>query len=161
MPGMRSIFKITVMLSVLTLLACGGPARRSKPGANADKRTFGEARINPLGDQDDVIITSDVPKPQKSSGSDGVLIPPQKPATLKQTRQFFSVQVFASKSSSEAKEFKNSLSSLFQEEIRVDYQPPYYKVCVGRITTYEDAEALLQKVNGMGFPQAWLVRLRK
>jgi hypothetical protein len=158
---MRNTFKITVILSVLTLVACGGPARRSKSGANTDKRTFGEARFSPLGDQDDIVITSDVPEAKKSGGSDGVLLPPEKQATLKQSRQFFSVQVFASKSSSEAKEFKNSLSSLFQEEIRVDYQPPYYKVCVGRITTFEDAESLLQKVNGLGFPQAWLVRVRK
>jgi hypothetical protein len=158
---MKSIFKITVILSVLSLLSCGGPVRRAKPGANADKRTFGEARINPLGDQDDIVITSEVPQAQRSGESVGVPLLPQKPATSKQTRQFFSVQVFASKSNSEAKEFKNSLSSLFQEEIRVDYQAPYYKVCVGRITTFEDAEALLQKVNGMGFPQAWLVRLRK
>ena len=158
---MRNIFKITLMLSVLALLACGGPARRLKPGVNTDKRTFGEARINPLGDQDDAIITSDVPELKKSGGSDGILLPPQKPSIAKQTRQYFSVQVFASKSSSEAKEFKNSLSSHFQEEIRVDYQAPYYKVCLGRITTFEEAEALLQKVNGMGFPQAWLVRVRK
>ncbi|HBC46446.1 MAG TPA: hypothetical protein DEO84_05430 [candidate division Zixibacteria bacterium] len=158
---MRSIFKITVLFSVFLLFACGGPARRSKPGVNADKRTFGEARINPLGDQDDAIITSDVPELKKSGGSDGILLPAQKPSTAKQSREYFSVQVFASKSSSEAKEFKNSLSSRFQEEIRVDYQAPYYKVCVGRITTFEEAEALLQKVNGMGFTQAWLVRVRK
>ncbi len=80
----------------------------------------------------------------------------------KQTGQYFSVQIFASKSNTEAKEFKNSVSSQFaSDEIRIDYQAPYYRVCVGRSSDFEQAEELLKKVNDMGFPQAWLVRIRK
>ena len=75
--------------------------------------------------------------------------------------QIFSIQVFASKSNAEVKEFKRSIESLFEEEIRIDYQAPYYRVCIGKVAGYENGEALLNRVISMGFSKAWLVKIRK
>ena len=46
------------------------------------------------------------------------------------------------------------------EIVTTDYRAPYYKVRVGEKSTLEEGEALLDKVKRMGFPNAWLVRIR-
>jgi hypothetical protein len=159
---MKSIFKTSFILLLLVLLSCGASVKRAKPGANADPRTLSEAEFNILDDQsDEEVVTSDVPQAHDDNGAAALPAFPQKPTAPGQSDLYFSVQVFASKSSTEARDFKDSISSQFKEEIRIDYQAPYYKVCIGKIADFDDAQELLKKVNGMGFPQAWLVRLRK
>lgn len=162
--NMRNISKISISILIIAilLLACGAGVKRPKPAANADKRTLAEATFDPLKDQnDEEIITSNVPPAKEFDDTTAVVSYPKQTQTHQKIDEYFSVQVFASKSSSEAKEFKNSLTSIFDEEIRIDYQAPYYKVCIGKAASFEDAEALLKKVNGMGYPQAWLMRVRK
>jgi hypothetical protein len=149
------------MLS-MAFLACGASVKRPQLPANADKRTLAEASFDPLKDQnDEEVITSNVPPAREVDDSANVVSYPRQAPARQKVDQYFSVQVFASKSSSEAREFKNSLPSTIDEEIRIDYQAPYYKVCIGKAATFEDAEALLKKINGMGYSQAWLVRVRK
>jgi hypothetical protein len=146
----------------LMLFSCGAGVKRPQPSANADKRTLAEADFDPLKDQnDEEIITANVPPAQEIDDTSNTVTYSKRAPAHQKVDQYFSVQVFASKSNSEAKEFKNSLASIFDDEIRIDYQAPYYKVCIGRVASFEDAETLLKKVNGMGYPQAWLVRIRK
>jgi hypothetical protein len=162
---MKSTFKIFGCIIILSaaFLACGAGVKRLKPAADADKRTLAEVTFNPLDSQnDEAVITSDVPKAKESNGESAIEYPPEKQVTSRQTNQYFSVQIFASKSNTEARNFQNSVSSLFDnDEIRIDYQAPYYRVCIGKSVDFEQAEVLLNKVNDMGFPQAWLVRIRK
>ena len=107
------------------------------------------------------MITADVPAAIDSQDETGnANIPHQKSSTSKKAVPIFAVQVFASRSSAEARDFKSSIASLFKEEIRVDYQAPYYKVIIGTSEGLDEAEILLKKVKDQGYPEAWLVRLR-
>jgi hypothetical protein len=65
------------------------------------------------------------------------------------------------RSNSEAKEFKSSIDNIFDDEVRIDYQDPYYKVRIGKALGFDNGEELLKKVNAMGFSKAWLVKVRK
>jgi hypothetical protein len=161
---MKNIYKsgLFLLLCLLAISACDIVARRGKSGAVVDNRTLSESKFDPLGGVgDDEIITSNVPLTRESDTPDNILPPPQPTEVDRRDDQFFSVQLFASKSNSEAKEFKNSISSLFDEDVRIDYQAPYYRVCIGKVNSFEQGEGLLRKVNAMGFPRAWLVRIRK
>lgn len=163
---MRNIFNLILAGSTLILcllLACAAHNSGMRSSANQDKRTAGEAKFDPLrypGDDD--VITTDVPAAIDSQDETGsIKLPPENTSNSKKAVPIFAVQVFASKSSAEARDFKLAKASLFAEEMRVDYQAPYYRVIVGRSEGLDDAEILLKKVQNQGFPEAWLVRLRQ
>ena len=163
---MRNISNFILVASTLflsLLLSCAAHNSGIRSSANQDKRTAGESKFNPLrfpGDDD--VITADVPVAIDSQNDTGnVNLPPENVSNGKRAVLIFAVQVFASKSSAEARDFKLAKSSLFAEEMRVDYQAPYYRVIVGRSEGLDDAEILLKKVQDQGFPEAWLVRLRQ
>ncbi len=161
---MRNIYRLALPVLYICLIAvsCSGVGKRARPKPPEDPRTAGEARFDPLGHAGDYdIITQDVPQAQDSNGADESLPPARQAPPMKHESQYFAVQVFASKSSSEAKDFQTSIEPLFEEEIKIDYQAPYYRVCVGKSAGYEEAEALLKRVNALGFPKAWLVKLKK
>jgi hypothetical protein len=158
---MKNIYKSFLFLALCTLVisACGIFPKKDRA---ADNRTLAESKFNPLGDiGDDDIITANVPLAGESDTSGAILPPPRTGGAGAHEEQVFSVQLFASKSSSEAKEYMISISSSFEEDVRIDYQAPYYRVCVGRAESFEQGDELLRKVNAMGFPRAWLVRIRK
>jgi len=127
-----------------------------------DRRTSREARYNLLGfPGDDSVITADVPAADDSVREESDMIAfPENSGNEDSVTEAFSVHLFASKSSEEAEQFQQDVESLFDEIVVTDYRAPYYKVRVGEIPTLEEGEALLDKVKGMGFPNAWLVRIR-
>jgi hypothetical protein len=143
------------------LLSCAAHNSGIRSSINQDKRTAGEAKFDPLsypGDND--IITADVPAAIDTQDSTGnISLPPENAVNGKKAVLIFAVQLFASKSNAEARDFKLAKASLFLEEMRVDYQAPYYRVIVGRSEGLDDAGILLKKVKDQGFPEAWLVRL--
>ncbi len=149
---------LTISAAVLSCNRYTAPNSRQ---AIEDRRTTREARYNLTGfpgDQD--VITADVPASDDTvkAQSDQLTFPEfVKDSELSET--VFSVQVYASKSSEEASEFEADTSPLFDEIVRTDYRAPYYKVRIGACTTLEEGEALLEKVKGMGFKRAWLVRV--
>ena len=163
---MRSIFK-TIFLSAVVLsvmgASCGIGVPRARPRVIEDKRTSQESRFDPLRfPGDDAVITSDVPAVNDSAGRGDDVAPALGRAPDKrQADQVFSVQVFATKSSSEAKEFQSSIAPLFNEEVWLDYQEPYYRVCVGKTSGAANGDELLKKVRGKGFRKAWLVKVRQ
>lgn len=142
--------------------SCAYPGKKDSAAASEDKRTKYESEFDPLGSPGDYdVITQDVPAAKEGYGSEPLPdIPPAAPPA-KQADHFFSVQVYASKSSTEADDFKKSIDRIFEEEIRIEYQAPYYRVCVGRSQDFDEGEALLKKISSMGFPKAWLVKIRK
>ena len=161
MKSFSDFFPFVLMLSFGAIVSCGAHNPNRRPAILEDKRTLGEAKFDPLGypgDKD--VITGDVPIATDSLGGAGDVIASQIVPDTKKVAQAFSVQVFASKSSAEARDFKISIVPLFAEEIRIDYQAPYYRVDIGMAVGFDDAEALLKKVKDLGFPEAWLVRAR-
>jgi hypothetical protein len=110
---------------------------------------------------DDSVITAGVPAADDTlrEESDHLAVP-QDENKSSGPKEIFSVQLFASKSSSEAERFRAQVQSLFDQGVAIDYKAPYYKVRVGELSTLEEGEALLDRVRGLGFPKAWLVRIR-
>jgi hypothetical protein len=159
---MKNIYDYTLRLLTiaLALSACGAGAR--KGGADTDARTRAESKFNPMGTTGDWnVVTSNVPPARELDDSDTIPQLPPKAEIDSTEDMFFSVQLFASKSNSEARDFMDSVAHLFDEDVRIDYQAPYYRVCVGLTESFEQAETLLKKVNSKGYPKAWLVRIRK
>lgn len=160
----RNIFSI---LLILVPIAFGAVSCNRYRGSRAerrieDRRTLAEERYDLMrfpGDRD--VITSDVAPVNDSLQEESDLIAfPDYPTGEHQAREIFAVQVFTSKSLDKAEEFESSVAPLFNEEVRTDYKQPYYKVRIGRCTNLKEAEVLLEKVKRMGFPKAWLVRIR-
>jgi len=161
---MRNIFKLLAMAFIVggTLFSCNRYRAPDTPDAIEDRRTAKESRYNLMGfPGDDSIITADVPAADDTirEESDQISFPEQENDD-NQVSDRFSVQLFASKSSAEAARFKERVEPLFDEIVTTDYRAPYYKVRVGEKSTLEEGEALLDKVKRMGFPNAWLVRIR-
>jgi hypothetical protein len=159
---MKNIFRISLLLiSALPLFSCDTIWRNRGP-RDADKRTLMEYRLEEMGlvDEKGDVITGNVPAAKEAEEPEELLPVPGPGRYSNEVEEYFSAQVFASKSSTEAKEFKESISSLFQDDVRLDYQAPYYRVCVGLARGYAEGQDLLKRVSSMGFPKAWLVKLR-
>jgi hypothetical protein len=79
---------------------------------------------------------------------------PATPGTL------YRIQLFTSKSMSEAVAVRDEAALEFDAEVRVDYETPYYKVRVGRFASAQDAESTLKRARQLGYRGAWAVRVR-
>lgn len=162
---MKNIYRMIfapAMLLALSSLSCNRYTTPNSPEFIEDRRTTKESKYNLMGFPGDrEIVTANVPAANDSLQESGnvVTLPEYVPDNV-ESKEVFAVQVFASKSSEEASDFEKSIAALFEEKIRIDYMPPYYKVRVGSCANLDEAEALLEKVKGMGFGNAWLVRTR-
>ena len=73
----------------------------------------------------------------------------------------YRIQIFASKFPEEAQNLADSLEAYFDEPASIDYEVPYYKVRLGDFETLEEADNFLRLIRKKGFPQAWVVKIRK
>jgi hypothetical protein len=166
MRNMRNTYRLPLIIipafACLTL-ACDLGTARARLRTPADRRTTLESKFDPLGfPGDDSIITAGVPAVRDSVNEADNLAPgPGGAPDRRQKSQSFSVQVFASKSSAEARQFQSSVTPLFTDEVWIDYQEPYYKVCVGKASGFDNGEDLLRRVKSAGFPKAWLVKIKQ
>jgi len=161
---MRSIYKISMLGAVILLVvqSCGAPGTKESAGGAGDKRLAAEVDFDPLGSPGDYdVVTKDVSAAGTEKDSIQEVEVPGPAPQAQEKDYFYSVQVFAGKSSAEAREFMDSIKPLFDQGVRIEYQAPYYKVCVGECRDIAGAELLLKKVNSTGFPKAWLIRIRK
>lgn len=162
---MKNIFNKALLITGLCLLAawsCNRYLTPNSPEDIEDRRTTRESKYNLMGYQGDrEVITGDVPAVDDTSKeeSDYVELPEYSPGD-NHVSEIFAVQVFASKSNEEAIRFQQSIAPLFDETTSTDYKAPYYKVRIGNCRNLEEAEALLEKVRGFGYRNAWIVRER-
>jgi hypothetical protein len=76
-------------------------------------------------------------------------------------KTFYQIQIFASKFPEEAQNLADSLESNFEEAVNIHYDAPYYKVRMGDFEILKEAESFLKKIRQKGFPQAWMVKIKK
>ena len=160
---MKNIFKLSIpgILAIFVVFSCSRTAVKGNSQNNIDSRVANETRFDPMVfDGDDNIITADVPRANDSLKIAEEIKMPEFTSNTNSVEQIFSVQIFSSKSSLEAAEFFEKASSSLSDSVRVDYQPPYYKIRVGRCVGLDDGQAYLEKIKNMGYPNAWLVRAR-
>jgi hypothetical protein len=72
----------------------------------------------------------------------------------------YRVQIFTTKQMDAAMAVRDEAAALFGEEVRVDFETPYYKIRVGAFRSPRDAEPLLNEARRLGYRGAWTVRLR-
>jgi len=161
----KNIFDWIILTAVL-FLSCGTTGIGKK--ATLDNRLLAERWFNPLNGPNDTItvigrypgrgIEPDFPIhsiDRPDSGSTAAAEPAGESAAI------FRVQIYASKSLDDAKGYAAVVEDLFPEGIFIEYQAPYYKVRLGEFHSPKSGQAFLEKVKGMGFENAWLVRIMK
>ncbi len=160
-----SICNPIILISALCL-SCGTAGIGNK--AARDNRLLAERWFDPLnGPADTMTIAGrypgrgmelevlDQPVDRPDSGSAAAIEPAGDPTVI------FRVQIYASKSLDDAKGYVSVVENLFPEGIFIEYQAPYYKVRLGEFHDPKLGQAFLEKVKGMGFENAWLVRTTK
>jgi len=161
----RNIFDWIILIAAL-FLSCGTAAIGKK--ATLDNRLLAERWFDPLNSpQDTLTITGRYPgrgvEPDfpihSSDRPDSGSIAAAEPAG--ESAAIFRVQIYASKSLDDAREYAAVVENLFPEGIFIEYQAPYYKVRLGEFHSPKSGQAFLEKVKGMGFENAWLVRIMK
>jgi hypothetical protein len=168
MKSIRNIFNFYLVL-LIAIIGCGTSVHKSS--MYEDQRTKAEHRFDPLGfPGDNAVITgknhhavqAQTAEPDQLAGqhepptTDELSAPAEE---IEQPSVLFRVQVFATKSFDEAREFAANIEALFPEGVFVEYQMPYYKVRVGEFFEPDKGEEFLDNVKEMGFKNAWLVRV--
>ncbi len=75
-----------------------------------------------------------------------------------QTVMGFRVQIASTRDEQEARIIKRNAILLFQENVYMSFDDPYYKVRVGDFISRYDANRVHEKVIEKGFPDSWVVR---
>lgn len=147
-------------------LSCGhsGIGRKS----TLDGRLAAERWFDPLNHPGDtVLVTGKNPGRGSESGStkSAASLPDSSNTIAHEfpdtTNEIFRVQIYASKSLDDAKEYIKVVENLFPEGVFLEYEAPYYKVRLGEYYNFKSGQAFLAKVKDMGFENAWLVRVKK
>ncbi|NOY88834.1 MAG: SPOR domain-containing protein [FCB group bacterium] len=71
--------------------------------------------------------------------------------------QVYRIQIFTSKVYGDAKYATRVADEIFDRQVYLDYEVPYYKVRVGNFANREQAEEYLLKVKTAGYTNAWVV----
>jgi hypothetical protein len=160
---MKNIYKIAIPVFLPMIALSCGALHQSHSQEKADKRTLAEYKLEEMGlvNDGERVVTYGVPEATLAEQPDSAILLPDRQSDHKTDEPLLSAQVFTSKSSTEAREYKESIDPLFEDEVIIEYQAPYYKVCVGKAQGLDSAQVLLKRVNSTGFSKAWLVRIKK
>jgi hypothetical protein len=88
-----------------------------------------------------------------SFSSDG----PSKPEADSRDGQVFRVQIFTDKVYGKARRAITVAEEIFDHEVFLDYEVPYYKVRVGGFDSRSAAEDYQMRAKAAGYPEAWVV----
>ena len=70
----------------------------------------------------------------------------------------FRVQLYSTTDYFIAMALRDEAGGKLNENIYVDYEPPYYKVRAGNFTEQEKAEDLKNLAKSLGYSEAWIIR---
>jgi hypothetical protein len=96
-----------------------------------------------------------------SSGSGGgeTEINVDSAASLAGMHETYRIQLFTSKIYGPAAREQKIAREVFDKDIFLDYEVPYYKVRIGDFATYDDAERYLPAAVEAGYKNAWVVKV--
>jgi len=170
----RNIYSLIYLLLLLILtVSC----RNSTPVAEEEKQTKVPAVVdkrgfNPLDlPMDTKIIPKEYPLKGDftikkaisttvvdSSYDSSLPITDSIPKTMDTlNNQVYRIQIFTSKVYGDAKYATRVADEIFDQQVYLDYEVPYYKVRVGNFADREKAEEYLLKVKTTGYTNAWVV----
>ncbi len=75
-----------------------------------------------------------------------------------ESRSGFKIQLVASTSISSVRSAKKDAESKLSIPCFILFQSPYYKLAAGSFKTREEAEQKLEEIQGMGYPDAWIIK---
>lgn len=81
-------------------------------------------------------------------------IEPEKDEQIKGYR----VQLISTRKINKAEKIRNKAYDIFDHNIYINFQTPYYKVRVGDFVDYKDCRQVEKIAQKNGFPNAWTVR---
>lgn len=153
---------IVFLLFGLILSGCSVMPRES---SQKDPRIKGEGRHSPLGFPQDQEIVTERELARKYEPSAAKTDQKSKAEEFEKGKAIlpliiYRVQFFATQYPDEANRVSELVKSELSESTYIDYKTPYYWVRVGDCFTKEDAEALLQRVRNLGYPQSWVVEVK-
>ena len=74
--------------------------------------------------------------------------------------EVYRIQIYNSNTYGPALKEFNVANEVFDGNVWLDYEVPYYKIRVGNFQTREEAEQYLQTAKDAGYPEAWVVRVK-
>ncbi len=169
---LKNIFRLLLLLAVVGLSA--GCQKPGSSGEEVPSDDAGgpppEARFDPLEfDSDREVVPAKHPQSGEISGAavvdevitaDGPQLPGPiigDPADLLHTGENYRVQLFTSQVYGEAQRSRMVAEEIFDREVFVDYEVPYFKVRVGNFNDRDLAVEYQQRAKGVGYPDAWVV----
>jgi cell division septation protein DedD len=72
----------------------------------------------------------------------------------------YRIQLYTTKNRAEATAMRDEAKVDFGDEVRLDFETPYYKLRIGTFANPEEADELLRKARRLGYRGAWVVRVR-
>jgi hypothetical protein len=80
-------------------------------------------------------------------------------ASLAGAHETYRIQLFTSKTYGPAAREQKIAREVFDKDIYLDYEVPYYKVRIGDFLTFDDAETYLPAAVEAGYRNAWVVKV--
>ena len=142
------------------LFGCGG----SKPGVQKDgaptsraseldsvsQRVFSYAEDTAIAP-----LVKDWPKPPAEEQVDTT-----SDTDTSSVGMMYRIQLYTTQNRAEAVAMRDEAKVDFGDEVRLDFETPYYKLRIGTFGKPEEADELLRKARRLGYRGAWVVRVR-
>jgi hypothetical protein len=172
MMTLKNFFSLSLVFVVMSIgLGCQGPG---SSGDEISPDDAGgpppEARFDPLEFASDrEVVPEEHPQSGDISGaavvdeaitSEGPQLPGpiiDDAAEILDTGENYRIQLFTSQVYAEAQRVRMVAEEVFDREVFVDYEVPYFKVRVGNFHDRDKAEAYQQRAKGVGYVDAWVV----
>jgi hypothetical protein len=161
------MMKPVIIFVLLTLVLAGCRGTFDRPGEEAakDEEPRDEGIFDPMGLPEDYkIVPADhnLPAGHDSSTSyDNSPVDWQKDSAAADVvlNESYRIQLFTSNTYGPAARELKIATEVFDIDVRLDYEVPYYKVRVGNFTDRDEAEQYLPAAKEAGYNNAWVVKV--
>jgi hypothetical protein len=158
------IFLIYFIFS-LFVVGCGGTFKRPGEKEPMESPEVRPKEFDPLGlPQDSEIIPINYPLDKTSDSavvydSSSIRLTADPSVSIGGTSEAYRIQLFTSKTYGDAARELKIATEVFDRQIFLDYEVPYYKVRWGDFASREEADEYLQAAIEAGYRTAWVVKI--
>lgn len=154
------------MLLTMAVIGCHGTFDRPNEGKPKDDGTGPALPSDPMSlpsDYDVVpekypIMASAADSSTTTMGKNSTALKAA-PDSLTGLLEVYRIQLFTSNTYGPGAREADVAREVFDREVRLDYEVPYYKVRIGDFVNREDAEAYLPAAIEAGYSNAWVVKV--
>lgn len=128
----------------------GAPASRASELDSVSQRVFSYAEDTAIAP-----LVKGWPAPSVEDKEDTI-----SDADAGSAEMVYRIQLYTSQNRAEATAMREEAKVDFGDQVRLDFETPYYKLRIGSFAKPEDADELLRKARRLGYRGAWVVRVR-